>query len=40
MGIVTLGGAGGFDSRWHGGVATTLRQAAAALSQDLGWQTA
>jgi DNA-binding IclR family transcriptional regulator len=39
MGIVTLGGAGGFDSRWHGGVATTLRQAAAALSQDLGWQT-
>ena len=37
LGIVALGGAGGFDSRWDGHVANTLRQAANALSQDLGW---
>lgn len=38
LGIVALGGAGGFDSNWEGSVANTLRQAAAQLSHDLGWQ--
>lgn len=40
LGIVALGGAGGFDSSWNGAVANTLRQAAAQLSHDLGWQSA
>jgi hypothetical protein len=38
LGIVALGGAGGFDSNWDGSVANTLRQAATQLSHDLGWQ--
>ena len=40
LGIVALGGAGGLDSRWDGSVANTLRQGAAQLSYDLGWQSA
>lgn len=38
LGIVTLGPASGFDSAWDGAVATTLREAAARLSDDLGYR--
>ncbi len=36
LGIVTLGPTSGFDSAWDGAVASTLRDAAARLSDDLG----
>lgn len=38
LGIVTLGPTSGFDSAWDGAVATTLRSAAARLSDDLGYR--
>ena len=39
LGIVTLGPTSGFDSAWDGAVASTLRDAAARLSDDLGHRT-
>ncbi len=38
LGIVTLGPTSGFDCAWEGAVATTLRAAAARLSDDLGYR--
>ncbi len=38
LGIVTLGPTSGFDSAWDGAVASTLRDAAARLSDDLGYR--
>lgn len=38
LGIVTLGPTSGFDCAWDGAVATTLRAAAARLSDDLGYR--
>ena len=38
LGIVTLGPTSGFDTAWDGAAATTLREAAARLSDDLGYQ--
>ena len=38
LGVVSLGSSATFDTDWNGAVATPLREFAARLSADLGWQ--